>query len=59
MKLAVRLLGTGFARADALVNEIRRRALERLGVRLADQQERARAAAPLKPNAGGPTQRGS
>lgn len=30
MKVSVRLIGDGFARADALVAEVRRRALERM-----------------------------
>jgi hypothetical protein len=35
VKVSVRLIGAAFARADTLVNEIRRRAIECLAVRIA------------------------
>lgn len=35
MKVSVRLIGDGFTRADALVADVRRRALERLEARIA------------------------
>lgn len=42
MKVSVRLIGDGLSRADALVTDVRRRALERLEARIA-ARENARA----------------
>lgn len=45
MKISVRLIGGAFTRADALVNEIRRRAMERLAARIAAGTRDAQATA--------------
>ncbi len=42
MKVSARMIGIGFARADALMNELRRRALERMQARIAAREARAR-----------------
>lgn len=38
MKVSVRLIGDGFTRADALLSDVRRRALERLEARIAARE---------------------
>lgn len=38
MKVSVRLIGDGFTRTDALVADVRRRALERLQARIAARE---------------------
>ena len=42
MKVGVRVTGTGFRRAEALVAEVRRRAVERLEARRAERERAAR-----------------
>lgn len=42
MKVGVRVTGTGFRRAEALVAEVRRRAVERLETRRAERERIAR-----------------
>lgn len=42
MKVGVRVIGDGFARAEALVADVRRRAIERIEARIAEAREARR-----------------
>lgn len=42
MKVSARVIGSGFARAETLVNDIRRRVLDRLAARRLNGSEPAR-----------------
>lgn len=46
MKVTVRLVGDGLARADTLANDVRRRAIEHLEARAAERREKPKPAVP-------------
>lgn len=49
MKVGVRVIGDGFARAEALVADVHRRALERLQARIAAERDAPRREADTPP----------
>ena len=48
MKVTVRLIGDGLARADTLANDLRRRAIEHLEARATERRQEPRSA-PMPP----------
>lgn len=57
MKVRVRVTGDGLARAEALVSDIRRRAIERLQARAAERRETERRRVPAASSQQDPTER--
>lgn len=57
MKVRVRVTGDGLARAEALVSDIRRRAIERLQARAAERREIERRRVPAASSQQDPTER--